>query len=108
MEHSKHERGVQSECTSGHDERVEVSRKEAVEANDKWGKKVAKFFGKLSTKVKIALVVVIAVTLVGFFGFILPSMLDNDETQYLTTSDLKSAVDIDSLSTVDYTYHGIV
>ena len=108
LEHSKHERGIQPECTSGHDERVEVSRKEAVEANNKWGKKVAKLFGKLSTKVKIALVVVIAVTLVGFFAFILPSMLDNDETQYLTTSDLKSAVDIDSLSTVDYTYHGIV
>lgn len=108
MEYSKHERGIQPECTSGHDERVEVSRKEAVEANNKWGKKVAKLFGKLSTKVKIALVVVIAVALVGFFGFILPPMLDNDETQYLTTSDLKSAVDIDSLSTVDYTYHGIV
>lgn len=108
MRHSKHERDIQSECTSGHDERVEVSRKEAVEANDKWGKRVAKLFGKLSTKVKIALVVVLAGTLVGFFGFILPSMLDNDETQYLTTSDLKSAVDIDSLSTVDYIYHGIV
>lgn len=108
MKHSKHERDIQPECTSGHDERVEVSRKEAVEANDKWGKRVAKLFGKLSTKVKIALVVVIAVALVGFFGFILPSMLDNDETQYLTTSDLKSAVDIDSLSTVDYIYHGIV
>ena len=76
--------------------------------NDKWGKKVVKLFGKLSAKVKITLVVVIAVALVGFFGFILPSMLDNDETQYLTTSDLKSAVDIDSLSTVDYTYRGIV
>lgn len=108
MKHSKHERDIQSECTSGHDERVEVSRKEAVEANDKWGKRVAKLFGKLSTKVKIALVVVLAGALVGFFGFILPSMLDNDETQYLTTSDLKSAVDIDSLSTVDYIYHGIV
>lgn len=108
LKHSKHERDIQSECTSGHDERVEVSRKEAVEANDKWGKRVAKLFGKLSTKVKIALVVVLAGALVGFFGFILPSMLDNDETQYLTTSDLKSAVDIDSLSTVDYIYHGIV
>lgn len=108
LEHCKHERDIQSECPSRHDECVEASRKEAAEANDKWGKKVAKLFGKLSTTVKIALVVVIVVALVGFFGFILPSMLDNDETQYLTTSDLKSAVDIDSLSTVDYTYHGIV
>ena len=108
MEHSKHERGIQSECTSEHDERVEVSRKEAIEANDKWGKKVAKHFGKLSTKVKIALVAVIVVALVGFFRVVLPWITDNHETQYLTTSDLKSAVDIDSLSTVDYTYHGIV
>ena len=108
MEHSKHERGIQSECTSEHDERVEVSRKEAIEANDKWGKNVAKHFGKLSTKVKIALVAVIVVALVGFFRVVLPWITDNHETQYLTTSDLKSAVDIDSLSTVDYTYHGIV
>lgn len=67
LEHSKHERGIQSECTSGHDERVEAPRKEAVEANDKWGKKVAKHFGKLSTKVKIVLVVVIVVALASFF-----------------------------------------
>lgn len=108
MEHSKHERDIQPECTTGLDERVEVSREEAEEANDKWGKKVAKLFGKLSTKVKIALVVVIAAALFVFFRGVLPWITDNHETQYLTTSDLKSAVDIDSLSTVDYTYHGIV
>ena len=106
LEHSKHERDIQPECASGHDERVEVSRKESVEANDKWGKKVVEFFGKLSLKVKLALVV--AVTLLVFFRCVLPWITDNHETQYLTTSDLKSAVDIDSLSTVDYTYHGIV
>lgn len=88
MEHSKHERGIQSECTSEHDERVEVSRKEAIEANDKWGKKVVKHFGKLSTKVKTALVVVIVVALVGFFRVVLPWITDNHETQYLTTSIL--------------------
>lgn len=108
MEHSKYERDIQPECTSGHDERVEVTQKEAVEANDKWGKKAAKLFGKLSTKVKIALVVVIVVALLVFFRCVLPWITDNHETEYLTTSDLKSAVDIDSLSTVDYTYHGIV
>lgn len=108
MEHSKHERDIQPECTSGYDECVEVSRKEADEANDKWGKKVAKLFGKLSTKAKIALVVVTAAALFVFFRGVLPWITDNHETQVLTTSDLKSAVDIDSLSTVDYTYHGIV
>ena len=33
--------------------------------------------------------------------------MDDDETQYVTESDLKSAVDIDNLSTIDYVYHGI-
>ena len=106
MEHSKHERDIQSECTSGHDERAEVPRKEADEVNDRWGKKVVEFFGKLSLKVKFALVV--AAALFVFFACVLPWITDNHETQVLTTSDLKSAVDIDSLSTVDYTYHGIV
>ena len=108
MEHSKHERDIQPECTSRHDECVEVSRKESVEANDKWGKKVVEFFGKLSFKLKFVLLVVAAAALFGFFGCVLPWITDNHETQYLMTSDLKSAVDIDSLSTVDYTYHGIV
>lgn len=106
MEHSKHERDIQPESTSGHDERVEVPRKEADEVNDRWSKKVVEFFGKLSLKVKFALVV--AAALFVFFCCVLPWMTDNHETQVLTTSDLKSAVDIDSLSTVDYTYHGIV
>ena len=74
--------------------------------NDRWSKKVVEFFGKLSLKVKFALVV--AAALFVFFCCVLPWMTDNHETQVLTTSDLKSAVDIDSLSTVDYTYHGIV
>lgn len=108
LEHSKHERDIQPECTSRHDECVEVSRKESVEANDKWGKKVVEFFGKLSFKLKFVLLVVAAAALFGFFGCVLPWITDNHETQYLMTSDLKSAVDIDSLSTVDYTYHGIV
>lgn len=108
LKHSKHERGIQPECASEHDERAEVTQKEAAEANDKWGKKVAEFFGKLSFKVKLVLLVAAAAALFVFFGFVFPWITDNHETQYLATSDLKSAVDIDSLSTVDYTYHGIV
>ena len=48
-----------------------------------------------------------AVALVAIFGFVLPYVMDDDETQYVTESDLKSAVDIDNLSTIDYVYHGI-
>lgn len=97
MEHSKHERGVQSECTSGHDERVEVSRKEAVEANDKWGKKVAKFFGKLSTKVKIALVVVKVVTAYLPKAQVGEPQLDNSKFGYLpenATADIKDVLSL--------------
>lgn len=108
LEQSKHEGGIQPGCTFEHDECVEKSQKEATEAKNGRGKKIIDFFGRFSFKVKLIMGMAVALLLIGFFGFILPSMLDNDETQYLTTSDLKSAVDIDSLSTVDYTYHGIV
>ena len=47
------------------------------------------------------------VALIAIFGFVLPYVMDDDENQYVTESDLKSAVDIDNLSTIDYVYHGI-
>ena len=47
------------------------------------------------------------VALIAIFVFVLPYVMDDDENQYVTESDLKSAVDIDNLSTIDYVYHGI-
>ena len=107
MEQDKHEEGVRHRSASEHDERQGQSREEAAEKKKGRGKSVFGFFGKLSLKAKLAVFVVAAVIAVGFFGFALPWIADNHETQYLATSDLKSAVDIDSLSTIDYTYHGI-
>lgn len=83
-----------------------ISRRDGPEEK-KRGESFFGFFGKLSLKVKLAVFAVAAVVTFGFFGFALPWMVDNHETRYLATSDLKSAVDIDNLSTIDYTYHGI-
>lgn len=106
LEQDKHEEGVRHRSASEHNERQGQSREEAAQKKRR-GKSVSGLFGKLSLKAKLAVLAVAAVIAVGFFGFALPWMADNHETQYLATSDLKSAVDIDSLSTIDYTYHGI-
>lgn len=104
MEQDKHEEGARHRFASEHDERQGQSLEEAAQKKIGRGKSVFGFFGKLSLKAKLA---VFAVATVIAFGFALPWMADNHETQYLATSDLKAAVDIDSLSTIDYTYHGI-
>ena len=107
MEQDKHEKGVRHGSASEHDECQEQSREEAVEKKKGHGKSIFGLFGKLSLKAKLAVLAVAAVLAVGLFGFALPWMTDNHEARYLATSDLKSAIDIDSLSTIDYTYHGI-
>ncbi len=107
LEQDKHEKGVRRGSASEHDERQGQSREEAAQKKIGRGESVFGLFGKLPRKAKIAVFAVVAVVAVGFFRIVLPWMTDNHETQYLTTSDLKSAVDIDSLSTIDYAYHGI-
>ena len=107
MEQDKHEESFRHRSASEHDERQGQSLEEAAQKKKGRGKSVFDFFGKLSLKAKLAVFAVAAAIAFGFFGFALPWMADDHETQYLATSDLKSAVDIDSLSTIDYTYHGI-
>ena len=104
MEQDKHEESFRHRSASEHDERQGQSLEEAAQKKKGRCKSVFGFFGKLSLKAKLA---VFAVAAVIAFGFALPWIADDHETQYLATSDLKSAVDIDSLSTIDYTYHGI-
>lgn len=104
MEQDKYEEGIRHGSVSEYDERQGQSREEEARKKKGRGKSVFELFGKLSLKAKLAVLVVAAVIV---FGFALPWMTDNHETQYLATSDFKSAVDIDSLSTIDYTYHGI-
>lgn len=62
---------------------------------------------RIPLRVKIACALILVLVLVFLFGVVLPLALDNDETQYLSESSLKQAVDIDDLSTVDYVYTGI-
>ena len=107
MEQDKHEESFRHRSASEHDERQGQSLEEAAQKKKGRCKSVFGFFGKLSLKAKLAVFAVAAAIAFGFFGFALPWMADDHETQYLATSDLKSAVDIDSLSTIDYTYHGI-
>lgn len=40
-------------------------------------------------------------------GVVLPLKFDSHPTEYFAISDLKNAVNIQQLSTVDYVYHGI-
>lgn len=70
-------------------------------------KKATSFLARLPLKVKIVLSAIVTVVLIGFFGFALPYLMDDHETQYLSETSLKSAVDIDSLSTVEFVYRGV-
>ena len=106
MKQDKREEGVQPVYASEHDGGVGKFQEEASETKNERGKKIAEFFGKLPFKGR-PVVVVAAVVLVLALILAIRWMADNHETRYLATSDLKSAVDIDSLSTIDYTYHGI-
>lgn len=107
MEQDKYEESVRCRCAAEHDGRQGQSLEEVAEKKKGRGKSVFGSFGKFSLKARLAALAVTAVIVVGFFGFVLPWIADTHETRYLATSDLKSAVDIDSLSTIDYTYHGI-
>lgn len=68
--------------------------------------------GKLSKRTKIALSAIMAFVVLGivafsYWGVIAPIFNSQTETEYFAVSDLKKAVDVDELSTVEYTYHGI-
>ena len=117
LEQDRHKGDAQPKCTPERDERLEQARKEQAETKKRQSekrsreasrKKITGFLGKIPLlKTKLVALAVGMVVAVGFFGFALPWITDSHETRYLATSDLKSAVDIDSLSTIDYSYHGI-
>lgn len=49
----------------------------------------------------------LAISLTVLVGVVLPLKFDSHPTEYFAISDLKNAVNIQQLSTVDYIYHGI-
>ena len=61
----------------------------------------------IPAKAKLICGAVLIVVAIGFFGFALPYILDDHQNQYFSESDLKTAVDIDNLSAIDYAYCGI-
>ena len=68
---------------------------------------IGSFFKKLPKPAKIALAIAAIVLIVVTAGVVLPLALDRDETQHLTETSLKDAVNIESLAAIDYTYQGI-
>lgn len=89
------------------DEKGEGESDDRLELFGKSEKAQRSFLRKIPLRVKAFGIVAIAVLTVFIFGVALPLALDNDETQYLASSTLKSAVDIGDLEVVDYTYTGI-
>lgn len=96
--------------------RLEEARKERIEAEMKKKKQAARedtrkraasSFKKVPKKIKIIGAIVLLAILIALFGIVLPLVLDDDETQYLTETSLKEAVDIENLEAIDYTYKGI-
>ena len=96
--------------------RLEQARTARIEAEERSRKKesrrasrkaLGRFAKRFPLKVTVTIAVGLLVALIAIFGFVLPYVMDDDENQYVTESDLKSAVDIDNLSTIDYVYHGI-
>lgn len=64
-------------------------------------------FSHLPKSAKIGLLVALIVSILAVFGIGLPIIMDNDETQYLSETSLKNAVNIENLAAIDYTYKGI-
>lgn len=83
------------------------AKKKRQESRRQVRKNAAGSFKKLPKKVKVVGSIVVAAVLIFACGVLVPLALDRDETQYLTETSLKDAVDIESLAAIDYTYKGI-
>ena len=62
---------------------------------------------KTPLKVKLIALAVVVVVAVVLVGVVAPLVFNRSETKYFATSDLKEAVAIESLSTIEYKYHGV-
>lgn len=61
----------------------------------------------LPLRLKLFVIGGVLTSLVAIFGIVLPLKFDSHPTEYFAISDLKNAVNVQQLSTVDYIYHGI-
>ncbi len=77
------------------------------EKTDGMVKKLLKPLRKMSWKAKLVGLLAMVVCVILVAGVVWPMFFDRHETEYLTESDLKEAVNIESLSTINYVYHGI-
>ena len=67
----------------------------------------SKISAKDNRRAVIAVVGVAVALLIAFFGFVLPYMLDDHKTSYVSEAHLEKAVNIENLSAIDYVYCGI-
>lgn len=96
--------------------RLEEAKKARIEAETKKKKQQMReddkkrrrsSYTKLPKKIRIAIPIVAVVFIIVFAGVIVPLVLDDDETQYITETSLKEAVNVENLAAIDYTYKGI-
>lgn len=101
----------QIQLEKAQDARIKSETKRAKrQARGEAAKQLRTLLEKLSRApmaVKIAVPAAIVVLVLVFGGIVVPLALDSDETQYVTESALKEAVNIENLTVADYTYKGI-
>ena len=70
-------------------------------------KRARAVLGKVPIKVKAAIAAVLVLAAVVFLGVVLLLLLDREDSQYVTVTTLKEAIDVGELTAIDYTYKGI-
>jgi hypothetical protein len=102
---------AQAEAELAKAERIKAENEKAKQkARDDRRKENRKAVSGLPGAAKAAIVIIILLIIaavVAYFAVIAPLNNDTEETQYLSETSLKEAVDVENLSTVDYTYKGI-
>lgn len=87
--------------------RIEAEAKKQRQESRETRRSILRENSQVPSIVKMAVPVALAAVVVLIVCVVLPLCLDNQDNQILTASDLKSVVNVDDLSTIEYTYHGI-
>lgn len=104
----KHEIEQQARLEEAKARRIEAEEKKAKrKAREAAQKEFKKKASKIPLKVKLIGLVTLVVVLFVAGGFVLPWVLDDHETHYVSESNLKEAVEIEDLTAVEYVYRGV-
>lgn len=94
---------VEAENKAANNRRAEEKRAARAASRDA----ASAFISGIPLKAKFILLAGVIIAVIVVFGVSVPVIMDDDQTMYLSTANLESAVEIDELSTVDYVYHGV-